>query len=425
MAGRERLLIIGLDGAPYSLIRDLAERGIMPNMAGLIEEGVLTKMAPTIPDVSAVSWSTIITGVNPGEHGVYGFTNLLEGTYILTFHDFTKLKAPTFWQMDRSKRYVVINVPSTYPASEINGFIVTGFVSPDLKKAVYPPGYLSLLQEIGYRVDIDVARCRQSPMLLFSELSETLDTRLKLCLRLWSELDWDVTMFVITGTDRVGHFQWKAYLDEDDKWHEAFLEFFSHVDRVIGELVSRLGRNDGLIMLSDHGMELLEVEVNLNAYLVSEGYLRLHEGRRGYNAIAEGTLAFALEPSRIYLNREGKYPRGCVKRGEEEELLEELTNLFSKLEFEGRKVVKKVYRRDEIYHGQHLEDAPDLVLVPERGFSFTTRISKTEVFGRSDLTGKHNDEAFLYVRGEEAQEVVPENPSVEDVLRIMRTLQHH
>ena len=420
---KRRTLIIGLDGVPHALLIDLAEKGIMPSVKALIEDGVLKRMSPSIPDVSSVSWSSIITGRNPGEHGVFGFTYLIKGTYTLAFHDFTKLRAPTFWQADPSRRYMIINVPSTYPALELNGFMVSGFVSPDLSKAVYPPSYIKYLREVGYRIDIDVERGRRSPMLLFKELSDVLKARLDLCKRLWKKVKWDVLMFVITGTDRLEHFLWSAYEEADHEWHEHFLSFFQEVDRAIGELVGRLKDRDNLIMLSDHGMERLYIEVNLNALLASEGYLILgDEPRRGYGNIRPGTQAFALEPSRIYLNLEGKFPRGSVRPEEADDVLEELTDLFTKLKWDGKKVVKKVWRKEDIYHGPYMEDAPDLVLIPNEGFAFISRISGREVFKKSNLTGKHNEDAFLYVRGKENAPLIPSDPSVEDVVKIMRAL---
>jgi len=216
---------------------------------------------------------------------------------------------------------------------------------------------------------------------------------------------------------------WSAYEEPDHEWHEHFLSFFREVDRAIGELVGRLKDRDDIIMLSDHGMERLHVEVNLNALLASEGYLVLgDELRKGYNNIKAGTRAFALEPSRIYLNLEGRFPRGSVKPGEAEGVLEELTDFFTKLKWNGRRVIKNVYRKEEIYHGPNMDGAPDLVLIPDEGFGLNARISSRDVFKKSDLTGKHNEDAFLYVRGRENEHLIPDEPSVEDVVKIMMAL---
>ena len=76
MPPKNRTIVIGIDGVPFGLLDDLTEKGIMPNFAELKggDEGVFTPMKSSIPDISSVSWSSVITGKNPGEHGIYGFT---------------------------------------------------------------------------------------------------------------------------------------------------------------------------------------------------------------------------------------------------------------------------------------------------------------------------------------------------------------
>jgi len=420
-----RIVIIGLDGVPYELLSRLSDDGVMPNFKDLKNEGIFKVMASSIPEVSAVSWSSIITGKNPGEHGVYGFTDLLNGSYILSFHSSLKLRAPTFWQMDESKRYVVINLPAAYPAQRINGVLIAGFVSPDLERAVYPKIYIETLKKMGYRIDIDTGKARVSRLILFKQLYETLETRMKACMRLWDDVDWDLLMVVFTGTDRLEHFLWEAYEDKGHDQHEEFLGYFKAIDDAIGKINSKLNEDDNLIILSDHGMERIDVNVNVNTYLAQEGYLVVEDNpKKGYNSIKRETKAFALEPSRIYLHREGKYPRGSVTEEEEKELIQDLTDLFYQLEWRGKKVVKKVYRKEEIYRGEYIDRAPDLVLMPEKGFNLRASLFRKELFEIDyELTGKHTqDDAFLYVKGSRADDLVPADPSVEDVLPIIQVL---
>jgi predicted AlkP superfamily phosphohydrolase/phosphomutase len=122
MPPKNRTVIIGIDGVPFGLLDDLAEKGVMPNFAELKREGVFTPMKSSIPEISSVSWSSVITGKNPGEHGIYGFTELIEGTYTISFPNFRNLKAPAFWhEKNNNKSYIILNVPSTYPTRELNG----------------------------------------------------------------------------------------------------------------------------------------------------------------------------------------------------------------------------------------------------------------------------------------------------------------
>ena len=97
MSNKRKTVIIGLDGVPYELLLDFSEKGVMPNIKSLLSNGVLKKMASTIPEISSVAWSSIITGKNPAEHGIFGFTEFPPNTYRLSFPNFSQLKVSPFW----------------------------------------------------------------------------------------------------------------------------------------------------------------------------------------------------------------------------------------------------------------------------------------------------------------------------------------
>lgn len=422
--GKEgRTVIIGIDGVPFELMRDLSDENVMPHFKELREEGQFAQMGSSIPEISSVSWNSIVTGKNPGEHGVYGFTDMIKGTYSISFFNSNKLRTPPFWKENDGKTFAILNVPSTYPAQELSGVLVSGFVSPDLERAVYPSSYLERLKRMNYRVDIDSEKGHKSKLLLFKELFETLETRMKAYRYFWGEIDWDVFMTVFTGSDRLEHFLWNAYEDSEHEYHSRFLEFFSKIDEAIGEMAGKLKDEDSLIILSDHGMEGIKTNVNLNTYMVREGFLKLGSSpNKRFNNIKYGSKAFALNPGRIYLNKEGKFPRGCVKAGEEREIIDDLKESLNYLEWNGEKVIDKIYEKEDIYRGNFVEEAPDLVLMANSGFNLMSGLSKEEVFEEGPLTGKHTqDDAFLFVRSG-AEDVVPERPCVEDVVPIMNKL---
>ncbi|HIE15176.1 TPA: hypothetical protein EYP70_07885 [Candidatus Bathyarchaeota archaeon] len=420
----KRTVIIGLDGVPYGLVSELTSRDVMPNLKQLMDEGFFRRMKSSLPEISAVSWSSLITGKNPGEHGVFGFTDLLEGFYVISFHSSKKLKAPPFWKIDNSKRYVIINLPATYPATNINGILISGFVSPDLKGAVYPKTYLKMLEKEGYKIDIDIERAKLSGDILIRQLQETLNTRIRVTVYLMNNIKWDVLMLVITGTDRLEHFLWNAYEDPRHKHHQDFLDYFSAVDKEIGRVLSAISDDDLIVILSDHGMEKLEINVNINTILSNEGFLVIENNpKKGYNSIKRETKAFALEPSRIYLNMKGRYPRGSLSQRDAKEVLEELEDLFYSIKWKGRRVIKKVYRREEIYRGKYLDKAPDIVLLSEKGFNLRAKLFRKKVFEKEDLTGKHTwDDAFLFMKSSDAYNV-PNDLTVENVLPLIKSFE--
>ena len=269
-----RKVIIGLDGVPHSLIADLAEKGVMPNMRDIIQKSAFRQMASSIPEISSVAWSSIITGKNPGEHGIYGFSDIAPDSYRVFFPNFSNLKAQPFWMDRLHGRSVIINVPATYPAAPLDGTLIAGFVALDMERAVYPESLAGRLEEMEYQIDVDSGKAHLSMELFLRHLNKTLNSRIAAYRYLWDSTNWDNFMLVFTGTDRLSHFLWNAYEDEYHRFHEDFLHHFHQIDEAIGEIYSRLDDDDLLIMLSDHGFERLDKSVNVNFYMRENGFLK-------------------------------------------------------------------------------------------------------------------------------------------------------
>lgn len=420
---RNKTVIIGIDGAPYGLMEDLSSRGVMPNFRDLKKEGIFTKMRSSIPEISSVSWSSIITGKNPAEHGIFGFTEIIPDTYTLAFPDFNWLKEPPFWQKDKKKKYVILNVPSTYPVKDLNGVHVSGFISFDLEQAAFPKECLPKLKELNYQVDVDSNLAHHSKSLFLEKLFETNEARIKAYKYFWKKEDWDVFFLVFTGSDRLGHFLWDAYEDGKHQYHQDFLNYFRRIDEVIGEISNEIKPNDSLLIISDHGMERIKTNFNVNYFLREQGFLDLDESLRNYNQITSKAKAFALSPARIYLNKKNKYPKGSIGKEEEESVILDLIRDFENLKKDGEKVIKKIYRKEEIYHGKEMERAPDLVLVGNQGFRLEGNMEKKSLFEDSIFTGNHSlEDAFLYVKTKNSSGIVSDNPTVEDFEPILRKI---
>ena len=421
----KRTVIIGLDGVPYRLIENFSNNGVMPETKRIIEKGVFKQMESSIPEISSVAWSSIITGKNPGEHGIFGYTYIPIGTYRLSFPNFNNLKSEPFWQRNSKGKSIIINVPSTFPVKPLNGIHISGFVSLDLERSVYPQSLIPKVAELNYQIDVDSSKAHKSIELFLTDLDKTLKARIASYRYLWKEKDWDTFMLVFTGTDRLSHFLWDAYENENHKYHPAFLDHFRQIDEVIGEIAGSLSEDDLLIILSDHGFELLEKEVNINFILRENEFLKLKpESKRNYADIDFGTKAFALEPARIYINLENKYPRGSVKENEYETVIKELTSIFNNLELNGREVIKKIFRKEEIYKGSYTNQAPDIVLIPNKGFNLKASIKANELYEKSIFTGKHTQhDAFLLIANYCEKNIISDRLNVSDVCDIIDKLE--
>jgi predicted AlkP superfamily phosphohydrolase/phosphomutase len=421
---RPKAVVLGLDGVPYTLLTDLKARGLIPNMASIFDNGYFGQMSVCIPEISSVSWSSFMTGTQSGEHGIFGFMDLKPGTYNMYFPNFTHLKARTLWDdlAAQGKKAVVINMPATYPAREVSGALISGFVAIDINKAVYPSSLVPRLKEMDYRIDVDTMKGRNDHEFLFRELAATLKGRQRAVDFLWEEVDWDLFIVVVTGTDRLMHFLWEAYEQESHVHHQAFLDYFVEVDKFVGHVHDRFlqlegsetGKND-FFMLSDHGFTGIKKEVYLNRWLQENGFLNFSkEDPETVMDIGPGTTAFAMDPSRIYLNLKGKYPLGTIDASDYERVREELKEGLEGLTYTGEeKVAKRVFLKEELYRGPHVDVGPDLVVLSYHGFDMKAKVKSREVFGRSNLVGMHTqDDAFFASSGGRRCESIFEARSV-------------
>ena len=415
-----KTVIIGLDGVPFGMIKHFAETGVMPNTAKLIGQGIFRKMLSSVPEVSCVAWSSMITGTNPGRHGIFGFMDLFEDSYKMRFPNFRDLKSQPFWELWPGKS-VIINVPGTYPVRPMNGVHVSGFVSIDLAKSVYPETALPKLKELDYRLDVDSQKAHNSMELFLSDLDKTLDARIKAYRYLWDNIDWQRFMLIFTGTDRLMHFLWDAYEDSKHKYHNFFLKHFRKIDETIGQIVSKLTEDDLIIMHSDHGFERLDKNIYINYALKENGFLKFKDSENiTLKNISNDTKAFALDPARIYLNMKGKYPCGTVRPDETEDILSQLECLFGSLEVEGKKVIRDIHRKADIYSGPYIENAPEMVLVGEESFNLKASIKAQALADNDIFTGKHTqDTAFLILRGIADSSIIPDVPEVSDIKSIV------
>ena len=415
---KKRVFVLGLDGVPHSLLQDLAARDIMPTVRELIESGHLHKMKASLPEISAVSWTDFMTGSDSGTHGIFGFTDLKSDSYDMRFPNFLDLKTKTFWDTlgEHKKRSIIINQPSTYPAREINGILVSGFVAIDLAKAVYPPEFRASLDKLDYQIDIDTMQSREDPEFLWKDLYRSLDKRISTLNLLWKQ-DWDYMEFVITGTDRLQHFLWDAYADTDHPHHKNFLDYYRQIDQVIAYVTNSFRRlndsDEGLFLLSDHGFTGIEQEVYLNVWLEEQGYLQFDASPpESLGKISSTASAFAMDPNRIYLNMKDKFPKGSVNPSERNSVKKEIAEKLENMEWNGKKIVRKVFDAQQVYNGPYTGEGPDLIVLSEYGFDMKGSIKKKEIFGRTNLQGMHTwDDAFFWANTDYGQDLAISNLS--------------
>jgi predicted AlkP superfamily phosphohydrolase/phosphomutase len=386
----KKFMVIGIDGVPYELVDKYSKENIMPNIKRAINKHGLKKMKVPLPEISSVSWTSFMTGVNPGMHGVYGFMELNNNSYSYRFPSFKSFPEKTIWEKLKNKS-IILNLPNTYPARPMNGILVSGFFALDLKQSVYPESLYSYLNKIDYRVDVDTSYALKEEHLFFKELKETLLLRFELYKKFKDEI-WDLFFFIITGTDRLHHFFFDSWDNPKGKHYKQFIEYYKLVDEIIGVLIDDMDKaGTPYLILSDHGFEKIKYEVYLNQYLKDWKYLSIDtENPKNLKHISDNSSAFVLDPSRVYIHLKNKYKKGIVSQKDKYKILTELKQKFLTIEIEGETVIENAYFKEELYRGKYIDNAPDMVLRGKSGFDLKAGITKKEKFAKTHLQGKHS-----------------------------------
>jgi predicted AlkP superfamily phosphohydrolase/phosphomutase len=420
-----KLLVIGLDGATFDVIRPMVAAGDLPNLAVLMEEGVHGDLESTVPAFSPPAWSSFMTGMNPGKHGIFDFVqyNPLRYTYLGKTVNATSLAGHTFFDLlsQTGYRLAGITVPVTYPAWPINGYMVSGAPCPDTEERIcYPEDFAA---ELPRRYTFLSTFWSEPNDKIIAGLYDMLEDRAALAIKLIEEKQLDAMVLVFGATDRVQHNFWRYHdrafgarlgLPREADYDDVIPETYRRADEAVGHILSRVGEETLVFIISDHGGGPAATQcLHTNAWLRQQGLLGVKQGqratlaglrkavmtvRRSLGAHLESRLR-GLLPTRvveqgralvrnvaqidwsttkayrfpmyattegIMINVAGRQPEGIVQPGDEyERLREQIIDQAKKLvdPVSANPVVVHAYKREELYQGPHVERAPDVILV--------------------------------------------------------------
>ncbi|MBD3169639.1 MAG: hypothetical protein GF307_09175 [candidate division Zixibacteria bacterium] len=434
--GKNRIFLLGLDGATFDLFRPLIDKGIMPNLDKLMKDSAHGECQSTIPCTTPVAWSTIFTGKNAGKHGIFDFWESYHLDSRRPLISLSSLRTTPFWEiLNRFElNSILLNVPITYPPQPVNGAMISGMMTPSENCSfTYPP---ELRHEImgefpDYRLNIDIPKYDTSHfkdcMRFLDDIDHSFDTRCKLMFYLMENHYWDMFFAVFVLPDRIQHLFWK-YIDprydnfrKDDEGraiYERILELYENLDTMIGQLRESLTENDYIYVVSDHGFGSTDAYINVNYLLEQWGYLKTKSGklfreaffkawvysetslvkklipemlqrairngirkrRSSFISGLENVVDFDKSPAffssipsqGIYINRE--LLRNSGKERDYDKIRDDLRNKLLNISVPGsdEPVVDKVYFSEEIFNGLYARYAPDLVFVA-RNYSYLGR----------------------------------------------------
>jgi predicted AlkP superfamily phosphohydrolase/phosphomutase len=415
-----KCLIIGLDGVTFDVIKPWAAADELPVLAKLMREGA-HGVLNAFPNLnSAAAWTSIITGCNPAKHGIYDFgTRPLPGQKEWQPTTALDRRRPPFWLMlnQAGRKTGIINIPITYPVEPVDGFMISGMDAPDLDApgATHPPSLMQELRGAGIDYIQDIVTLKNTRLRdgdrLPPGVEAMIDARAKSALHLMQHHEWDALMVVFVATDRVQHEYW-GYGDpaSDPSWN-VLRETYRLLDRYIGELIAAAGPDVTTFVLSDHGFGPSHGQSRgTQAYLIRRGLMRLRQRATGRRSLTGQLLTRLLETgrrviplawqphlarwfsslhqralheaayghidwahtqafsfgtgSRVYVNLQGRQPEGTVPPAEYERTCEAVQAALAEYvnPTTGQRLVKRVWRRDELFQGEHINHAPDLLI---------------------------------------------------------------
>jgi len=454
-----KVVIIGLDGAPFGVIQRLAEEDILPNIKKLIEEGAFGPLLSSYLPETPIAWTSIVTGKNAGKHGVYDWGERVEGSYDIGLSLSHSCKEPPLWKIigEEGKKVGIFNVPLTYPPRPLNGFLVSGFDTPSTKVCFTYPDSIS--DEIRSRIKDYVLAEREvytrgNEKRYVDDILYVLEKKEAAALYLIDRYEVDFSLYVFMEIDHLHHKLWRLLEEGSEEERRLFQKVYQRMDETVGKIVNRFDEETTFILVSDHGAGPLEGIMFINKWLMEEGwlklkrrpsfYLKLFLSRtdlfvKGYRLLCKfglGRLGKLLPTSlqydlatsfisfgdidwaqtkayafgkygQIFINLKGREPQGIVAPGEEyEQLLKEISKRLLKLVHPktGEKMVREVLRKGELYQGPMLKKAPDLSFVI-RDFRYDSSVQfglgVKGIFGVPvfEDSGTHRREGILIASG--------------------------
>jgi predicted AlkP superfamily phosphohydrolase/phosphomutase len=424
MSDGPRVAIIGLDCATPAL---LFERyaGVMPNVRSLMEGSLHGELASITPPITVPAWACAMTGKTPGQLGIYGFRNRRDNSYEgLSIATSQAVTEPAVWDLlgEAGKRSLLIGVPPAYPVKPVEGWRVSCFLTPPSADRYTWPSELKaeVEQEVGeYIFDVPNFRRRGAEFVL-QQCHAMTERRFRLARRLVRSKPWDLFMMVEMGLDRLHHVFWHhcdpghPKYEPGNRFETAFEDYYRLLDREIGTLVEALPEDAVTILMSDHGARAMVGGVCFNDWLIREGYLTLAERVEDRTSISDAPVDWSRTVAwgdggyygRLFLNVQGREPRGVVQPGRYEQTRDEIARQLEAMEGpDGKPLGNRVIRPQEVYPDVR-GVAPDLIVYfgdLEWRSVGTLNMAEGEVFTSENDTGpdgaNHDKNGVFVMRG--------------------------
>lgn len=420
-----KLILLGWDAASWDLLIPWIDKGYLPHLKALMDQGVYGDLHSTPLPVSPAAWTTIITGKNPAKHGVYDWFSRNENSYEVSYVHTGQIKTGTVWNyLNQAGLSVgVFNLPMLYPAVPLDGFMLSGLAAPGAHsdRFSFPADLVREIEAaIGpyWNTEPEIYQYGQEQS-YFENVLGWLEYQKQTIDYLFTHHPCDVYWLVFMQPDHIQHKFWR-YMDEsypgydpdyDSRFRDSILSIYQRLDSMLGEWRSAFGDDTSYVLVSDHGAGAVHGVMYINRWLREMGYLHLKRALptrikfwlaktdlisklyRLVTMVGLGKVAnLVSKPTRnkvlnsflslddidwsrtkayargafgqIYVNLHGREPQGIVEPGTEyEQVVIVLMKELKQLKHPetGESLITDIRRRERVYQGPYLDMAADLM----------------------------------------------------------------
>ncbi|HEX3255190.1 MAG TPA: alkaline phosphatase family protein [Gaiellaceae bacterium] len=376
-----KALVIGLDCAAPQWVFDrwLDE---LPTIRSLTERGTYGILRSCEPPITVPAWSVMTSSRSPGSLGFYGFRNRKDHSYdAMAFADSRAVKVPRVWDLlsQAGRPVVVLGVPQTYPVSEVNGVMISCFLTPDTERSqyTYPAELKTEIERLVGRYLVDVENFRtDAKENLLGQIEEMTAKRFQVAEHLLETRPWDLFFMVEMGTDRIHHAFWRFFDHEHrlyepgNPYEQGVLDYYKALDEKMGRLLSHVDDDTAVLVVSDHGAKKMDGGICVNEWLRQEGYLVLKKEPAEPQPLKPEMIDWERTTAwgeggyycRLFLNVAGREPQGQVAQEDYERVRTELKEKLEALgDPDGNPIGTAAHRPEDLY-AERKGVVPDLLV---------------------------------------------------------------
>jgi len=422
-----KVILLGIDGATFDLIRPWIEKGELPTFGKMFHGGTHGNLETTVPCMSIPAIPSLFTGVNPARLGVFDFHK--GDNSLVTYDD---IEEESVWDIlaDNGVKCCVVNLTGTYPPRIRNGVMIAGGAPSERSDYVYPKGLKPKVS--GFYSDFDSIK-RLSPhedRRRFLELAKMVERNRWRIFRYLMENDsYGLGILWIMLSDDIQHYYWGL--------EEIVLEYYREVDKIIGELVG-LFQDYNILIVSDHGFSSRPMyNFHINSWLREKGYLKLEGGRlRNWFSLQSSNFLrylwkwlpdrvkhFLLDllpskadgPGKKKLSSRRDFLIGvdwkntaayvdatswgirvnASNQDQYEHIRSQIIGeLASMKDSDGNPIMQAAWRREDLFSGRYLNEIPDIVLLPSANYTVNQFLSTQPITSSKrdrNLRGDHTN----------------------------------